>query len=232
MAIAAHFDTIEASAEAVGSAARAQRRRLFLETRGLLPSGEDAQVSIHNFSETGVLLETEVDLEIGETLEIALPQAGAVQAKVIWSSGHLYGCGFFAPLPAAVLSAVSLRSAVQSETGMLPAPPQPVAPETSVGGESLGERIHRLRKLRGLTQGELAAQLGVSKPTVWAWEQGRARPIEERMAGIAQALGIPVDGLRPDRFAPGLAELVARCREQIAAAVETAPDKVRIMIDL
>jgi hypothetical protein len=29
-----------------------------------------------------------------------------------------------------------------------------------------------------------------------------------------------------------LPELIARCREQIAAAVETSPDKIRIMIEL
>ncbi|MBT0667147.1 helix-turn-helix domain-containing protein [Novosphingobium profundi] len=210
-------------------ATRAQRRRLFLETFGKLPSGSEAQVSIHNFSETGVLLETNVDLEIGETLEIALPEAGAIPARVVWSSGSLYGCGFLAPVPMAVLSAVTLRSAVQMQAGVLPEPP---STESGVGGESLGERIHRLRKLRGLTQGELANRLGVSKPTVWAWEQGRARPIEERMAGIAEALGVASEDLRPDRFAPGLSELIARCREQIAAAVETAPEKVRIMIEL
>ncbi|MED5547458.1 MAG: helix-turn-helix domain-containing protein [Pseudomonadota bacterium] len=225
LAIAAHFDTVEDPS----GLARAQRRRLFLETRGKLPSGSEAQVAIHNFSETGALLETEENLEIGETLEIALPEVGALPARVIWSSGRLYGCAFLGPVPESALSAVELRSAIQLQTGVLPAHP---APETTVGGESLGERIHRLRKLRGLTQGELANQLGVSKPTVWAWEQGRARPIEERMSGIADALGVPVDDLRPDRFTPGLAELIARCREQIASAVETAPEKVRIMIEL
>jgi hypothetical protein len=31
---------------------------------------------------------------------------------------------------------------------------------------------------------------------------------------------------------PGLTDLISRCRDQIAAAVETTPDKVRIMIEL
>ncbi len=229
MAIAAHFDSVEAPS----GAARAHRRRLFLETRGRLPSGNEARVSIHNFSESGALLETDVDLEIGETLEITLPEAGALPARVVWSSGSLYGCGFLAPVPSAALSAVALRSAVQVEAGLLREPPAPsAAPDLGTGSESLGERIYRLRKLRGLTQGELASRLGVSKPTVWAWEQGRARPIEERMAGIAQALGVAADELKPDRFVPGLAELISRCRDQIAAAVETTPEKVRIMIEL
>ncbi|MCJ2183395.1 helix-turn-helix domain-containing protein [Novosphingobium sp. 1949] len=228
MAIAAHFD----SGEGLGASARAHRRRLYLETRGVLPSGGEAQVSIHNFSETGVLLETGVELEIGEVVDIALPEAGPTPARIVWASGALYGCAFLSALPPAVLSAASLRSAVQAETGVLPEPPQPAGHDAALGGESLGERIHRLRKLRGLTQGELANRLGVSKPTVWAWEQGRARPIEERMSGIAEALGVAAEDLRPDRFAPGLAELIARCRDQIAAAVETAPEKVRIMIEL
>lgn len=225
MAIAAHFDF---AGEQTG-AIRAQRRRLFLETQGKLPSGGEAQVSIHNFSETGALLETNESLEIDETLEIALPEVGSLPARVVWASDNLYGCAFLAPVPPAVLSAVTLRSSAQTQSGILADHPVPV---TNVGGESLGEQIHRLRKLRGLTQGELASRLGVSKPTVWAWEQGRARPIDERMSGIAEALGVTPDDLRPDRFAPGLAELISRCRDQIASAVETAPEKVRIMIEL
>jgi len=102
----------------------------------------------------------------------------------------------------------------------------------AIGGETLGERLHRLRKLRGMTQGELAEKLGVSKPTVWAWEQDRARPIEDRIEPIAQALGVTASDLKPTRTIVGLPELIARCRSQIAEAVETTPEKIKIMIEL
>lgn len=226
MPIAAHFEVNKAD----DGKPRAERRRLLLETQGALASGGATQVVLHNFSETGVLLESQVDLEIGEYIDIDLPEAPQARARVIWASGRLYGCAFEVPIPAATLSAAQLRSAVQSDMALVP-PPTPAGP-SPIGGESLGERLHRLRKLRGLTQGELANRLGVSKPTVWAWEQGRARPIEDRIEAIAEALGVESADLRPSRNVPGLADLIARCREQISTVMEVTPDKVKIMIEL
>ncbi|MCT2398931.1 helix-turn-helix domain-containing protein [Novosphingobium mangrovi (ex Huang et al. 2023)] len=226
MPIPAHFE------ESKGTEAqpRAQRRRLLLETQGALETGHATRVLVHNVSETGLLLETHEELEIGESIDLHLPEAGTVRARIVWASGRLYGCAFDAPLSPAALSAAQLRSAVQNEAGIGPAP-IPAGP-AAIGGESLGERLHRLRKLRGFTQGELATRLGVSKPTVWAWEQGRARPIEDRLEAIAEALEVTVAELRPSRTVPGLPDLIARCRDQIAAVVETTPDKIRIMIEL
>ena len=243
MPIAAHFETtanagrsgevsVQGGATPEVGKPRDARRRLLLETQGTFASGSESGVSVHNLSRTGILLETSVSLEIGEIFELTLPEAGATRARVVWASDRLYGCAFDSALSEAVLSASQLRSAVQGHAGVLPEAPKPAPATAMIGGESLGERIYRLRKLKGLTQGELAARLGVSKPTVWAWEQGRARPIEERMAAIAEVLGVESDDLRPDRFTPGLSDVVSRCRDQIASVVETTPDKVRIMIEL
>lgn len=226
MPIAAHFEVDKAD----DGRPRAKRRRLLLKAQGSLESGVPTEVVLHNFSETGVLLESRVDLEIGEHIEIDLPEAAQARARVIWASGHLYGCAFETPIPSATLSAAQLRSAVQSDVAVAPVPAS--VGSGPIGGESLGERLHRLRKLRGLTQGELANRLGVSKPTVWAWEQGRARPIEDRIEAIAHALGVEIADLRPSRSVPGLADLISRCRDQIASAMETAPEKVKIMIEL
>ena len=226
MPITAHFE----DAHAADGQPRAKRRRLLLEAEGALESGKAAQVLVHNVSETGLLLETSGELDIGEAIDLTLPEAGNARARVAWASGQLYGCAFDTPLSTAALSAAQLRSAVQNEAGIGQAPA--AAGPAAIGGESLGERLHRLRKLRGYTQGELAARLGVSKPTVWAWEQGRARPIEDRLEAIAEALGVTIAELRPSRAVPGLPDLIVRCREQIAAAVETTPDKIRIMIEL
>jgi len=230
MPIAAHFEVYKATDASREGKPRADRRRLLLETQGALESGGDTQVVVHNFSQSGVLLESQVDLDVGEAIELDLPEAPQTRARVIWASGRLYGCAFENGISHATLSAVQLRSAAQPEIGLSPVP-SPAGP-SAIGGESLGEKLHRLRKLRGLTQGELANRLGVSKPTVWAWEQGRARPIEDRLEAIAEALGVESGDLRPSRTVPGLTDLIARCREQIAAVVETTPDKVRIMIEL
>lgn len=235
MPIEAHFEVNPEAAAFVGDRARAPRRKLMLETQGASSSGAEMPVLIHNFSESGLLLESATALAVGDTIELELPEAGQTPARVIWTSGNLYGCAFDRILPKSALSAAQLRSAVQPGIAL---GDQSGAGEASgnapaaIGGESLGERLHRLRKERGFTQGELAARLGVSKPTVWAWEQGRARPIEERLEAIARELGVNIADLRPGRTVAGLPELIARCREQIAAAVETTPDKIRIMIEL
>ncbi|HKT86632.1 MAG TPA: helix-turn-helix transcriptional regulator [Novosphingobium sp.] len=231
MAIGARFEDIQ-SDDVLSDVARprAHRRRLLLETQGALESGERTPVVIHNLSETGLLMESRTELEIEEPIDLDLPAGGLVRAKVIWASGALYGCSFERALSAYELSAAQLRGAVDPAVG-LDASPKVRGP-AAIGGESLGERLHRLRKLRGMTQGELAARLGVSKPTVWAWEQDRARPIEDRIQPIADALGVEVADLRPSRTIVGLPELIARCREQIADAVETTPDKIKIMIEL
>lgn len=226
MAIGARFEEIQSDAVTP----RAHRRKLLLETRGALESGEKTSVLVHNLSESGMLMESRTELEIAEAIDLDLPEAGLIRAKVVWASGTLYGCSFERALSSFELGAAQLRGAV--EPGLeLAASPTARGP-AAIGGETLGERLHRLRKLRGMTQGELAARLGVSKPTVWAWEQDRARPIEDRIGPIAEALGVTAAELKPSRAIVGLPELIARCRDQIAEAVETTPDKIRIMIEL
>jgi transcriptional regulator with XRE-family HTH domain len=225
MAIGAHFE--DSDSDAVKP--RAHRRRLFLKAAGALESGARASVLIHDLSETGLLMESATELDIKETIDLELPEAGAVRARVVWASGPLYGCSFERPLTSFELGAAQLRGAADPANAGAAPKPQGVA---AIGGESFGERLNRLRKLRGMTQGDLAARLGVSKPTVWAWEQDRARPIEDRLVPLAEALGVDVAELRPRRTIAGLPELIARCREQIAEAVETTPEKVKIMIEL
>lgn len=225
MAIGAQFEDFDSDAVKP----RAHRRRLLLKTAGALESGARASVLIHDLSETGLLMESATELEITETIDLELPEAGAVKARVVWASGPLYGCSFERPLTSFELGAAQLRGAADPINLSAAPKPQGVA---AIGGETFGERLNRLRKLRGMTQGDLAARLGVSKPTVWAWEQDRARPIEDRLVPIAEALGVDVAELRPSRTIAGLPELIARCREQIAEAVETTPEKVKIMIEL
>jgi transcriptional regulator with XRE-family HTH domain len=67
---------------------------------------------------------------------------------------------------------------------------------------------------------------------VWAWEQGKARPVEGRMEALAQALGAPEWEMLMGRTTPVLPELITRAKEQIAGALGVSPDKVRIVIDL
>jgi hypothetical protein len=103
----AHFEeSAKTGDERRGAARRALR--LDVETNGA--SRGAAHVTIHDLSLTGVLIETSTPLAVGETFEVDLPEAGNVQASVVWMSGEFYGCQFAAPISTAALSAALLRS--------------------------------------------------------------------------------------------------------------------------
>lgn len=221
MVIAAHFDETTKHA----GSPREPRRKLLFETEGALESGNAAKVLVHNISATGLLIQSEAPLKAGEKIDIDLPHAGATRAKVIWTSDSLFGCQFDAPISNAALSAAQLRGIAGQDMDI-------ASRQRSHPDESFGVRLHRLRNERGLTLSQIAGQLGVSKPTVWAWEQGKARPIDSRIDALAEALGVESSELMPGRNTPAVQELVAKTREQIAAAFGLAPEKVRIVIDL
>jgi transcriptional regulator with XRE-family HTH domain len=228
MVIAAHFDVPPGEGDQSGQA-RAPRRMLRLEARGLTAGGDPATVLVHNISADGLLLESETSLASGERIDIDLPHAGTTSARVIWASGSFFGCQFDAPISPAALSAAQLRSEAPGEN---PRETETSASPVPFAEQSFGSRLQRLRKERGLTLSQLAGQLGVSKPTVWAWEQGKARPVEGRMEALAQALGVPEWEMLMGRSSPVLPDLITRAKEQIASALGVPPDKVRIVVDL
>jgi transcriptional regulator with XRE-family HTH domain len=221
MAIAGRFDDTPGT----GGMPRDNRRTLQLETQGALASGRSTNVVVHNVSATGMLVESDVALTPGEGIAVDLPQVGLTTARVVWSSGKLFGCQFEAPISSAALSAAQLRSAVTApvELAML---------QGSLPGESFALRLRRLRKERGLSLSRIATQLGVSKPTVWAWEQGKARPVEARIDALAEVLGVQRIELMAGAGRHDLDDMIARSRQQIAEAVGTRVENVRIMIEL
>jgi transcriptional regulator with XRE-family HTH domain len=232
MAIRAHLDQHPATlAEGQRSA---PRRALWLETSGFFagtaPEGIAANVTIHNISAAGLLLETEIALAEGEQLALDLPEAGAVIATVVWRSERLYGCAFAQQLGSAALAAAQL----QGFTPGVPTRPHGRASlqASAAAGEALGMRINRLRREAGLTLADVAAALGVSKPTVWAWEKGKARPLPERLGAIAAALGVDPERLAAAPTPHAREGVITECRARIAEALGTPPDAVRIMIEL
>lgn len=88
------------------------RRKLSLLARGVKHDGTGIAVQIHNISGTGLLFESDIDLQACDRIEIELPHAGGITAVVIWASGRLFGCQFEGPVSPATLSAVELKSAV------------------------------------------------------------------------------------------------------------------------
>ncbi len=224
MAIKAHLEQ-----PAAGNSQRAATRRaLRLEASGLAPDGAEANVTIHNVSTAGLLIETALDLAVGEQLALDLPEAGVVTAAVVWRSERLYGCAFEQALSAAALAAVQLQGFASGTE----APARPASTIAVNPGEGLGARLNRLRREAGLTLADVAATLGVSKPTVWAWEKGKARPLPERLEAIAAALKVTPEQLAPGPATGELDAVIAECRQRIAEASGASPHTVRIMIEL
>lgn len=91
----------------------AARRTLRLEVP--TSSSRDANGAlIHNLSETGLLLETSAELQVGDALQVDLPHFGTTTAIVIWARGSFAGCEFATGVSKAAVSAALLRAPVQA----------------------------------------------------------------------------------------------------------------------
>lgn len=201
------------------------RRKLSLPAQGTQNGGSGIAVLIHNISETGLLLESDVAVAVGDRIGIDLPHAGESPATVMWISDRLAGCRFDAPVSPATLSAAQLRSGVTHD----PDVDDEVDLPTDRG---FGGRLQRLRAQVGLNQAQLADRMGVSAPAVSGWEKGRARPKHGRMAALAAILGVPTSELLGDHVGEDLHDLIARSRRDIALAMGIGEDKVRIVVEL
>jgi hypothetical protein len=110
MPMLAHFDEL-----APKERRRAARRALRL---GVAPKdGESCfeRVLILDLSLTGALLETSIPMLNGAIFEFELPQAGLVEAEIVWSSGEYYGAQFTLPIAPSVLSAALLQAQPRSQ---------------------------------------------------------------------------------------------------------------------
>jgi transcriptional regulator with XRE-family HTH domain len=61
--------------------------------------------------------------------------------------------------------------------------------------QDIGTRIRAVRRERGLTQDDLAEQVGVSRSAVAQWETGRTGQVTGNLSRIAAALGVAVEYL-------------------------------------
>lgn len=64
---------------------------------------------------------------------------------------------------------------------------------TPVDEKGIGRRLRDIRQRRGLTQGELAQQLGIDQTLVSNYERGAARLHGALVAGFAKALRVSSD---------------------------------------
>jgi transcriptional regulator with XRE-family HTH domain len=210
-------------------------------------------VVVHDMSETGLLLQTSAQLSVGERIEVVLPHAGATAASVVWGSNDFFGCRFEKRVSRATISASQLQGETQPGTGSSEASVVPAAdlalPAADLD-ETLGVRLRRLRKARGISLIGLARMVNVSKPTVWKWEKDDVRPRPKSVEALASALGVserellfgekparpePAEGSSPSAARDGsspLGALVMDCKSQIAEAAGTSSDNVSITIQI
>lgn len=87
-----------------------QRRRhqLFLEVEARGVDSVSGTVIVHDISDTGLLIETDSELKVGEMVEVNLPQAGLMEAEIVWDGGRVYGSRFTRQLTSAAISAARL----------------------------------------------------------------------------------------------------------------------------
>ncbi|MFN7028182.1 MAG: helix-turn-helix domain-containing protein [Sphingopyxis sp.] len=221
MAIPAYLDTSAQSVTRRSSARRSMR----LQLQSTQVSGVEVAVLVHNISSTGLLLEGAVMLATGDVFEIDLPQAGVTAATVVWTSGALYGCQFDTPISPATLSAAQLRAVVGADRE------EDVALDTAAV-ESFGDRLHRLRTARRLTQVQIANELGVSEQSISAWEQDKARPKAVRINALAVLLEVEMTELLGIDEANSLSDVVARAKAQVAEAAAVSTDNIKIIIEI
>ena len=64
----------------------------------------------------------------------------------------------------------------------------------------IGSKIKKLRKEHKLTQAQLAERIGVTKPTVSAYENDSRSPSYEVLVSIANVFNVSLDHLLLDRY--------------------------------
>ena len=116
MALHAHFLEVSPGAD---------RRRYVRRALKLGSAGDGVPVNILDLSLTGALIETSVPMLVGAIFEVELPEAGKVEATVVWNSGEYYGCQFELPISPAAVSSAQLQSPPRQQEAQ--AAPDPVA---------------------------------------------------------------------------------------------------------
>ncbi len=92
---------------------------------------------------------------------------------------------------------------------------------------TIGDTIRDLRRIRGLTQQQLAALVGVSRAALASWETGRRTPDVQTIRALASAFGTTTDYLLGHREFNGVvreAEPASGCTSRCSAAHPLDPE--------
>lgn len=98
--------------------------------------------------------------------------------------------------------------------------------------ESLGRRMARLRKARGITQVELAAHLDTTQTLVSDYELDRRRLHAEMIVRVAKVLGVTTDELLGSKAlrGAGSAPLSLRLTRRLHRIEELSPARQKLVL--
>lgn len=99
----------------------------------------------------------------------------------------------------------------------------------------LGERIAAARKERGMTQQQLAEQLGIAQQTLGHYEVARARIAADLLPKLAEALDVSLDELlvgHPTVRLPGKRGPASRLEQQIDAITQLPKAKQKMVAEM
>ena len=68
---------------------------------------------------------------------------------------------------------------------------------------SFHSKMIKLRKYKGFTQETFAAEIGVSRQSVYKWESGQSYPEVEKLLKVARTFGVTVDDMLNDEMEVG-----------------------------
>lgn len=97
---------------------------------------------------------------------------------------------------------------------------------------TFSEKLVRLRKIRGLTQDELASAVGVSRQAVYKWECGQSYPEVSKLLEIKILFGISIDDLLDDSYEIPLPEKKKRKRSTKARDAAPEAKSVHAPVDM
>lgn len=101
--------------------------------------------------------------------------------------------------------------------------------------QSISERIRTIRMARGITAPDLADRIGVSRPSLWAWENGKAYPRDDNRNALAEALKVPAELFElhasTRNLDNSLLQIIADAKNRIARIAGVPHEKVVITIE-
>jgi transcriptional regulator with XRE-family HTH domain len=97
-----------------------------------------------------------------------------------------------------------------------------------------GDRIRTIRKMRGLTQKQLAEGVGLTESAVRNYELGLRKPSEAHIAAMASFMDVTPESLRErgNETARDLLELVFRMEDELGLTPIESPDGFSVSVGL